>query len=169
MERFGLTLLVLACFALLVWAMWRGWRRQALDQSLAYDPFPEIPADLPDAELGAASGIYVATTKAGRWQERIVTRGVGMRGPATLRRYEAGVVVERHGAKSFFIPAESITAVNTGKAVAGKVMGTDALLVITWQLGEAHVDTGFRGDDISVYGPWIESLAKHSSSKGDDQ
>lgn len=163
MDRFLLTLLVLAFFLLGVWGMRRGWRRKAREQSVVYDPFPEIPADIEGDPLDTAKGIYVATTDAGRWQERIVARGTGMRGPATLGRYATGVVVDRDGAAGFFIPAESIVDVKTAKGMAGKVMGTPGLLVITWRLGERTVDTGFRGDDIAAYPRWIEGLTTESS------
>jgi hypothetical protein len=154
-DRFLLTLLVLAVFGLAVWGMWRGWRRKAREQSARYDPFPEVPDDL-GPELAATKGLYVATTPHGRWQERIVTRGVGMRGPATLHRHDAGIVVDRDGAVSFLIPAESIVDIKTGQKMAGKVMGTDGLLVITWRLGDELLDTGFRGDDLGVYPEWIK-------------
>lgn len=156
MDRLLLTLLVLAVFLLALWAMWRGWRRKAREQSARFDPFPEVPDDL-GPQLAVTKGLYVATTVSGRWQERIVTRGVGMRGPATLRRHERGIVVDRDGAVGFFIPAEAVTDIRTGQKMAGKVMGTDGLLVITWQLGDELVDTGFRGDDVDVYPDWISS------------
>lgn len=163
MERFALTIAVLGLFLLLALGMRAGWRRKAREQSEDYDPFPEVPARLADPDgisepRDKTSGIYVATTRSGHWQERIVTRGAGMRGPATMRRYTAGVVVDRDGAPSFFIPAESILDAKTAKGMAGKVMGTDGLLVITWRLGSVDVDTGFRSDDKSVYRNWIHAL-----------
>lgn len=158
-------MLVVAVFLLAVYGMWRGWRRKAREQSARYDPFPEVPARLTDPESApgagprdVAKGIYVATTRSGHWQDRIVTRGAGMRGPATLRRYSAGVVVDRTGAPSFFIPAESIVDAKTARGMAGKVMGTDGLLVITWRLGGVDVDTGFRCEDRAVYPQWIHAL-----------
>lgn len=174
MERFLLTMGMLALFGLVLFGMWRGWRRKAREQSVQYAPFPDIPEHLadPDKSYGAgprdvATGIYVATTKSGHWQERIVTRGAGIRGPATLRRYTAGVVVDRDGAPSFFIPADSLVDAKTGKGMAGKVMGTDdGLLVITWRLGDKQVDTGFRGDDRSAYPQWIHALLAMTPDDG---
>lgn len=159
MERLLLTLAVLAVFGLAVWGMRRGWLRKAREQSARYEPFPAVPEDL-GSELATAKGLYVATTPTGRWQERIVTRGVGMRGPATLRRYDAGVVVDRAGAASFLIPAEAIVGAATGRGMAGKVMGVEGLLVITWRLGDVVVDTGFRADDRAAYPQWIDMLSK---------
>ena len=159
MERLALTLLVLAVFLLGVWGMWLGWRRKAREQSARYAPFPQVPeADDLGQELAATDGVYVATTPHGRWQDRIVTRGVGMRAPATVRRYDSGVVVERHGAPSFFIPASAITEVTTARKMAGKVIGTDGLLVITWQHGDRLIDSGFRSDHAAEHTEWVDAL-----------
>ncbi|SFB21889.1 hypothetical protein SAMN05216266_106204 [Amycolatopsis marina] len=157
MDRLLLSLLVAAFFGLCVYGMWRGWRRQARAQSVEFPPFPEVPAQ-PGEPVLEAHGLYVCTTRAGRWQERIVTRGAGLRTTATLRCYPGGIEVERVGAPGFWIPRESVVDTVIGKGMAGKVMGTDSLLVITWRLGEEAVDTGFRGDDIDVYPKWIEAL-----------
>lgn len=156
MDRLLLTLAVVAFFALCVFGMWRGWRRQARAQSVEFPPFPEVPAELgePAREL---PGLYVASTRAGHWQQRIVTRGAGLRTTGTLRGYDDGVEVERVGAPGFWIPAESIVDIKTAKGMAGKVMGTEALLVITWRVGGTEVDTGFRADDVANYRQWIEA------------
>lgn len=155
MDRLLLTLLVVVFFGLCVWGMRHGWRRQAREQSVEFPPFPEVPAD-PGRVLDEARGSYVATTRAGHWQERVVTRGVGLRGNATLRRYAAGVEVDRDGAVGFWIPRDRIERLDTASGMAGKVMGTRSLLTITWRLGDASLDTGFKANDISVYARWLE-------------
>ena len=166
-----MTLLVVAFFLLCAAAMWLGWRRKAAAQRADHPDFPPVPDDLgaPDA---AMTGRYVATTTAGRWQDRIVAHGVGMRGPATLRRHPAGVVVARDGARDLFIPAAAIRDVKTTRGMAGKVMGTEGLLVITWRHGDTEVDTGFRGDDQGAYQDWIAVLrpaTEHTTDKGETQ
>lgn len=158
MERLLLTLLVVAFFALCAFGMWRGWRRQARAQSVEFPPFPDVPADPGIPVLPDARGSYVCTTRGGHWQQRVVTRGAGLRTTATLRLYSAGVEIERVGAPGFWIPVESVIAVGTGKGMAGKVMGTQSLLVISWRLGDAELDTGFKADDITVYPQWIAEL-----------
>jgi hypothetical protein len=160
MERLLLTLIVLACFLLAVWGMRVGWRRRARSQSVLVPPFPQVPDEPGEPVLPEARGLYVSTTTAGNWQDRIVTRGMGLRGRAVLRRYPGGVEVDRTGAPGFWIPAESVVAISRRSAIAGKVMGSDSLLVITWRLGEVELDTGFRGDDLEVYPRWSESLGK---------
>ncbi|TVT48843.1 transporter [Amycolatopsis rhizosphaerae] len=157
MERWLLTLAVLAFLLLALWGMRVGWRRRARSQSVLVPPFPTVP-DEPGEPLLEAAGLYVSTTTAGNWQDRIVTRGMGLRGRAVLRRYPGGIEVDRAGAPGFWIPADSLAGVRRASAIAGKVMGTDSLLVFTWRLGGVELDTGFRGDDLEVYPQWMESV-----------
>ena len=157
MERLLLVLVVVALFLLAIWGMRVGWRRKARSQSARVLPFPEVPAEPGEPQL-EANGLYVSTTTAGDWQDRIVTRGMGMRGRAMLRRYPNGVEVDRAGAPGFWIPAGTVVDVKRASAIAGKVMGSDSLLVITWRCGDVELDTGFRGDDHGVYPQWMESL-----------
>jgi hypothetical protein len=157
MERLWLVLAIVVFFLLCLWGMYVGWRRKARSQSVQVPPFPAIPEDLGDVLL-ESTGVYVATTFAGEWQNRVVTRGAGLRTGAVLRLHESGVAVERGGAPDFWIPRDAVTGVRRDSKIAGKVMGTDALLVLTWRAGETEVDTGFRGDDLDDYPQWIEQL-----------
>ncbi|MGK3203660.1 transporter [Amycolatopsis sp. MEPSY49] len=157
MERLWLVLAIVAFFLLCLWGMYVGWRRKSRSQSAQVPPFPAIPADAGEVLL-ESTGVYLATTVAGEWQNRIVTRGAGLRTGAVWRLHDAGIAVERGGAPDFWIPREAITGVRRDTKIAGKVMGTDALLVVTWRLGDAELDTGFRGDDLDDYPQWIEQL-----------
>lgn len=178
MDRLLLTLLFVALLVLCVYGMWKGWRRQARAQSVRVPPFPERPAD-PGAPLLEQAGLYVATTYAGHWQERIVTRGAGLRGRATFRLYDDGIDVDREGRPGFWIPREAVSGIATGKGMAGKVMGTDSLLIVTWRVGESdgavELDTGFRADDRGVYPRWIQQLqperaaANEAAGTGDNE
>lgn len=165
MDRLLLTMVVLAFFLLCVWGMRRGWRRQAREQSVKLDPFPTVPEDTGEAVLPDIVGLYASTTLSGRWQDRVVTRGVGLRSSVTLRCFADGIEVERVGAPGFWIPRESIVDARVGKAIAGKVMGTNSLLVVTWQLGDRLLDTGVRGDDLELYPSWIDTLVGTASAR----
>ncbi|GAA1221244.1 transporter [Prauserella alba] len=174
MDRLLLTLLFVALLVLCVYGMWKGWRRQARAQSVRIPPFPERPAE-PGTPLLETPGLYVATTYAGHWQERIVTRGAGLRGPATLRLHDDGIDVDRDGMPGFWIPREAVTGIATGKGMAGKVMGTDSLLIVTWRAGESgdesrsaeavELDTGFRADDRGVYPKWITQVERDTTAE----
>lgn len=156
-DRILLTLAVFAFFLFCVFLMWRGWRRKSRAQSVQVPPFPEIPAE-PGEVLIESTGLYVSTTTAGHWQDRVVTRGAGLRTGAVWRLHEGGVAIERGGAPDFWIPRSSVTGVRKDKGMAGKVMGIDALLIITWLAGDVELDTGFRGDEVDDYPQWIETL-----------
>ncbi|WP_020658112.1 hypothetical protein [Amycolatopsis benzoatilytica] len=158
MERLLLTLGIVAFFLICLWGMWLGWRRKARSQSARIAPFPEIPADPGEFQL-ESTGVCVGTTTAGNWQDRVVTRGAGPRSGAVWRLHPDGVTVERGGLPDFWIPRASITGIRRDSRLAGKVTGTDVLLVITWQLGDVSLDTGFRGDDLADYPQWINELS----------
>ncbi|MET7998158.1 transporter [Amycolatopsis sp. NPDC005232] len=162
MDRFLLVLGIVAFFLLCLWGMWVGWRRKSRSQSAQVPPFPGIPGD-PGEILLESTGLYVSTTTAGHWQDRVVTRGAGLRTGAVWRLYPGGIAVERGGAPDFWIPREAVTGIRRDSKIAGKVMGTDALLVITWRLGDADLDTGFRGDELDDYPQWIEQLSPDNS------
>ncbi|MDX5310307.1 MAG: transporter, partial [Rhodococcus sp. (in: high G+C Gram-positive bacteria)] len=69
----------------------------------------------------------------------------------------AGVLLERDGASPIWIPQDSIRAVRTERGLAGKVMTKDGVLVIRWQLPSGtEIDTGFRGDDKTIYPQWVQ-------------
>ncbi|GAB3477155.1 transporter [Amycolatopsis cihanbeyliensis] len=169
MDRLLLTLLVVAFFGLCVLGMWRGWRRQARAQSVEFAPFPEVPADPGTPVLPAMRGVYVCSTRAGHWQQRIVTRGAGVRSAATLCLYPEGVEVRREGAPEFWIPRESVVDAKLARGMAGKVLGTDSLLVITWRLAGTDIDTGFRGDGTDSYPQWIDALGAGTVEKGSQE
>ncbi|RSN35101.1 transporter [Amycolatopsis sp. WAC 04169] len=156
-DRILLTLAVFAFFLFCVFLMWRGWRRKSRAQSVQVPPFAEIPTEPGEASL-ESTGLYVSTTTAGHWQDRVVTRGAGLRTGAVWRLHGDGIAIERGGAPDFWIPRASVTGVRKDKGMAGKVMGIDALLVITWLAGDVELDTGFRGDDVDDYPQWIEAL-----------
>jgi hypothetical protein len=167
MDRLILTLAIVAFFALCVWGMRLGWRRKARSQSVLVPPFPEVPEYPGELVLPEITGLYVSTTTAGHWQDRIVTRGTGLRSRVTLRLCTGGIEIDRAGAPGFWIPAETLAGVRRDKQIAGKVMGIDSLLVITWKAGEVLLDTGIRGDDVDVYARWIEAISAVAPHRAD--
>lgn len=62
-----------------------------------------------------------------------------------------------------WIPQDSIRAIRTERGLAGKVMTKDGVLVIRWELPSGtEIDTGFRGDDKSVYPAWTHEENENS-------
>lgn len=147
------TLLVLA---LAYYGMLRGWRnRQARQAELA--PLPAVPEN--DKTKGV-EGIYVATTSAGDWMDRIAVHELGVRSIADLAVSEAGLIFHRQGAADVFIPADHLTAVRTDRGIAGKVTAEKSgLVVVTWNHDGRELDTGFRPRRKADTAPLTETIA----------
>jgi hypothetical protein len=131
------TLLVLAAG---YFGMYRGWRnRQSRQAGLA--PLPTAPEDT----TRGVEGVYVATTTAGDWMDRIAVHELGVRATADLAVSEAGLIFHRQGAADVFIPADRLTGVRTDRGIAGKVTAEKSgLVVVTWTHDGRELDTGFR-------------------------
>ncbi|WP_454048537.1 PH-like domain-containing protein [Cellulomonas sp. Marseille-Q8402] len=144
----SVTILVVLGLALLA-GMAKGWRR--LQRGPAEVPAP--PAVPDDADLGAArseafDATYVSSTRAGDWLDRVGAHGLGVRSVATVQVHDAGVVVRRRGAPDVFVPRASLRAVGTSGGMAGKVVGGEGLVVLTWAPDAGRdprgLDTGLR-------------------------
>lgn len=147
LARTALTSGVLAVWAAGVWAMWRGWRRRAERTALPDLPAaPELPG--PDV-LPRLAGVYLGTTLAGHWLERVTGQRLGDRTSGWLRVLPSGVLVRRPGSEDLFVPRPSLRSVRTDSAHSGKVIVSGGVLVIGWEHGGVALETGFRGDDRS--------------------
>ncbi|GAA4667921.1 transporter [Gordonia humi] len=153
--------LLIALGALFVWLILvalalRGWRNRGRRQEEAVGEFPDLPAELGEPVRGPHTGLYVGSTLAPSWQNRIAIGDKGDRALAELTDYEEGIALTRRGASPIWIPRESIVAVRTENGLAGKVMSRDGVLVIRWTLPTGtQIDTGLRGDDKSAYPEWV--------------
>lgn len=150
--------LILACVLLLalvaVRAGWRGrGRRQAGRPAL-----PVAPDEFGGQRLPSIGGRYVGATFASSWQDRVVHAGLGARAAASMSLYDAGVLVDRDGTDAVFVPVRDIVGARPAPGLAGKVVGAGGLLVVSWRLGEAELDTGFRADDKSTYPDWVRAI-----------
>ena len=158
--RLILTALIVVVFVLCLLAMWWGYRNRARRQGAVLPEFPQPPESLPRDVLEPATGVYISTTTAASWQDRVAIGDIGFRAAATMHLTDDGVLFDRKGADDVWIPAASVVSARTDRAIAGKVMGRDGLLVVRWRLGEHELDTGFRGDDKDVYADWVDALQR---------
>ena len=138
--------LVLVCL-LAGWGLWVGWRHRSRRQS-GLAPLPAVPNAPGDVVTPALKGLYVSSTTAGNWQDRVVAQGLGVRAPAIVRLSEDGVLIDREGADPIYVPVADLVEVTTAPGIAGKVMGqADGILIIRWRLGDTELDSGIRADD----------------------
>ncbi len=150
--------LVLVC-VLAAWGLWAGWKHRA-ERQAGLPRLPMVPNAVGEVVTPPLSGLYVSTTTAGNWQDRIVAHGLGVRADATVRLTDAGVLVDRDGADPIFVPIEDLVEVTTAPGIAGKVMGrADGILIIRWRLGDAQLDSGIRADDRDAQSDFIDAAA----------
>ncbi|MFF0544267.1 PH-like domain-containing protein [Nocardia thailandica] len=168
MERTLWVLGLLALFVLCLWLMYRAWGKRAARQQALIGELPPVPAELGAQVLEPTTGLYLGSTMAPSWQDRIAVGDLGFRATAELTRFERGILLERDGAAPVWIPAESVVAVRTERGHAGKVMTQNGVLVIRWTLPTGtEIDTGFRGDDKTVYPAWTADATRVTT--GDDE
>jgi hypothetical protein len=150
MIRTLLTIAAVLVFVLVIAGLRLGWRHRGARQA-GLAPLPLVPAE-PGRELTApVTGLYVGTTYATSWQDRVVHAGLGRRADAVLTVHDRGVLLERAGDEAVFVPADALVDARLEPALAGKVVGAGGLLVIRWRLGDTDLDTGLRADDKSQY------------------
>ena len=160
MDRTLLTLLLVVLILLAGYGLLAGWRSRARRQS-DIPPLPPVAPELGTELAEPLSGLYVSTTRAGSWQDRVVASGLGRRAAATLRLYAGGVLIDRVGESEIFIPAADLLGVDSGPGIAGKVMAMpDGILLITWNLGGSKLDSGLRLDDLQAQAEWIAVARK---------
>jgi hypothetical protein len=138
----------------------RGWLHRAQRQAEMIGTLPPLPDTVGSAIVPATKGLYVGSTIAPSWQNRIAVGDLGFRSKAVLTRYPEGIMVQRSGAGPIWIPDESITAIRTERGIAGKALTYDGILAIRWKLPSGtEIDTGFRGDDRRELANWVEEAA----------
>jgi hypothetical protein len=151
-------LAVLIAFA--IRQIMRGWLHRAQRQAQLIGTLPALPDTVGPALIPATRGLYVGSTLAPSWLDRIAVGDLGYRAKAVLTRYPEGIMLQRTGAEPIWIPDDSIEAIRTEKGIAGKAMTHEGILAIRWRLPSgAEIDTGFRADDRRQYDRWLEGAA----------
>jgi hypothetical protein len=136
------TLVILAVVLLVFVGLALGWRARQRRQAA----LPALAA--PPIELGASlavdDGFYVATTRAESPTDRIAVRGLGFRARAGVAVHPEGVVLSIAGQPDAFIPTSAIVGVGRATWTIDRVVGTDGLVFVRWNLGGTEVDTNLR-------------------------
>ncbi|AEE46109.1 hypothetical protein [Cellulomonas fimi] len=142
------SVVVLVLVAVLaLWGMRAGWLGRRRRTEGLVPQLPVAPDDLGPARFGPVEAVYVSTTRAGDWLDRVAAHDLGVRSPAQVSVHDAGVLVSRTGATDVFVPAPTLRGAGTAPGIAGKVVGKDGLVVLTWQPhpdDPRGLDTGLR-------------------------
>ncbi|MCA5894690.1 hypothetical protein LEP48_15225 [Isoptericola sp. NEAU-Y5] len=127
-----------------------GRRRLAARTRQTVPPPPAVPAGLGALRLGPVAATYVSSTLSGDWLARVGAHSLGDRAAGQVSVHDAGVLVERDGAPDVFVPTAALRDVGLAPGMAGKFVGTDGLVVVTWEDPAADdvpavvLDTGLR-------------------------
>ncbi len=143
MSELQLGLLLLLVVPVLWAMMWWGWRRRGRRQS-DVGALHTVPEPLSPSTFGPVEAVYVSTTRAGDWLDRVVAHGLGTRSDAEVSVHADGVLLRRAGAADVWVPAADLTAVRRERGAAGKFVRERGLVVLTWTLGDAGLDTALR-------------------------
>lgn len=162
----GGTLAVLAGLGRMVYMVATGSAIKAREQAQAVGEIPALPTDPGELLRGPDSGLYLGTTFAPSWQNKITVGGLSDRAVANITEFTDGIEIARQGAGDIWIPRASVTAVRTESGHGGKVMGAGGVLVVRWVLPNGtEVDSGIRADDKAVYSGWVDDFAETESDQ----
>jgi hypothetical protein len=153
------TLLTLAAVAGLYLLMLKGWRsRQRRQVDLPAPPTATGPVE---PLLPAVPGLFVGTTAAGDWLDRIAVHDLAHRAAGWLVVAADGLHVERDGLPELFLPWSVVEQAAPGEALAGKVVGRDGMLLVDWRLGDRLLTSGFRADDHAQHRRLADAISAH--------
>lgn len=152
MKILAIALLVLLAVFLVLYVTLIGRRRLAQRTTALVPRPPEVPgADRTGpVRFGPLEAVYVSTTLHGDWLARVGAHGLGDRSNALVSVHDGGVLVEREGADDLWVPVHTVRSTSLAPGMAGKYVGADGLVVLTWAVPEADdvaaalVDTGLR-------------------------
>ncbi|HEV6955427.1 MAG TPA: hypothetical protein VKY86_19465 [Promicromonospora sp.] len=157
MTAFAIALLAALAVFLVLYVTVLGRRRLAQRTTTVVPVPPEAPGAGADdsagpgaVRFGPLEAVYVSTTLHGDWLARVGAHGLGDRSAAQVTVHDAGISMERAGARDLWVPVDAIRSANLAPGMAGKYVGADGLVVVTWAVPAADgvppalVDTGLR-------------------------
>jgi hypothetical protein len=143
-SRLLLTLGTLGLAAAVYALMLRSWRRRQGRQ--ADLPAPPAPTGTARVLVAGVPGLFVGTTGADDWLDRIAVHRLSDRAGGELSVGDDGAHIARDGLPELFVPLAALEGVTVETALAGKVVST-GMLVLTWRLGRRRLASAFRADD----------------------
>jgi hypothetical protein len=167
-----LVLLVVVVYAL----MYAGWRRRSRRHpSAAVATSPVVTSTTgadragadragttPSVEELRAEGTYVSTTTVASRLERVAAGGLGVRARATMAVGPDGVRWERQGAAEVHVEPERLTGVGRERGMAGKWVGQNRLVVVTWRADDgSEFATGFLPRRSAQTQELVDAVGRH--------
>lgn len=132
MDRSTLMLVVIGFLVLLLALMYLGWRARRGRQHGV--PAPRRLSSESGDPLLSCDLFYVATTIAGAPLDRIAVHGLGFRARASVSVFRDGVALDIPGQQPIFIPVAEIRGADRATWTIDRVVETDGLVLIAWDL-----------------------------------
>jgi hypothetical protein len=167
-ERVLLTAGVLLAVVLLWLLMLKGWRGR-LRRQADLPPPPSPPQVRGDVVVPATPGLFVGTTFADDWLDRVAVHDLAHRAAGWIRLDTAGVTVEREGLADLFLPYADLERASVGDALAGKVIGPEGMVLLDWRLGGRLLTSGFRADDHGAHRRLVDAVNAQLPVRSTDQ
>lgn len=170
-SRAALVGVIILVLVLVLWLMRRGWRAKAASQSAL--PEPEQPSfSLGDEDrvmahqwrMPPTEVRYLGSNLAGDWLQRVVVHDLGVPSRARIAIGATDVWLERQGARPILITSDNLRGARSDRAIAGRAYEAQGVAVLTWELGEVTLDSGFRVVDPDAQRVLIEAANSLLSS-----
>jgi len=149
LDRVLLTLGTLVFAGVFYALMLKGWRGRQRRQSDLPAPPVATAADS-RVVVAATPGLFIGTTVAGAWMDRVAVHHLSDRATAELTLRADGVHFEREGLPELFLPYDAVERAGLEEALAGKVI-SGGMLAVTWRLGARPLTSGFRATDHAAH------------------
>lgn len=133
-------------------------RRRMTVRSVGVVPTPPaVPAEQTRGAvvLGPLDALYVSSTLEGDWLARVGAHGLGDRAQAEVTVHDGGLHVVRRGAPEVWIPAATVRAGALTPGMAGKFVGKDAIVVVTWAVPAEPVPAEGAAGDAAATDPRV--------------
>ena len=159
-DRALLTLATLAFLVGVSLLMLWGWRGRQRRQSDLPAP-PAAPETVGDVVVAGMRGLFVGTTFADDWLDRVAVHGLAHRAAGWISVSSDGVRFDREGEADLYLPFDVVRTAQVGDALAGKVIGRGGMLLVDWQLGDRTLTSGFRADDHREHRRLADAITAH--------
>ena len=156
-DRTLLTLGFLLVVVLLWLLMLKGWRSRVRRQG-DLPPPPVPPEARGEVVVPATAGLFVGTTFADDWLDRVAVHDLAHRAAGWIRIDTAGVTVEREGLPDLFLPYADVERASLGDALAGKFIGKEGMVLLDGRLGSRVLTSGFRADDHGAHRRLVDAV-----------
>ena len=159
MDKSATAAFVLFFLAVMLGAMALSWWARKKRQS-GYAELATVPTELGEL-LGEFTGLYLASTPPEEPLNRIAVRGLGFRARTTIEVFTAGLVF----IGDRFVPAATIAGIGRASYTIDRGVEPEGLTVVSWELGDARIDSYFRLDDQEGFLRVASALTRRSKEQ----